>query len=213
MLQRELIEKDNFDSLIILDALRFDIFQQLYQKYLPSGRLLKVKAGISWVNVFPIRFRNSVLFTANPHASLNRFDKKFDLWRTNWNTSLGTVPPWEVNREVLNYEGKERKFIVYLQPHGPWIGRVKLFRSSSENRGLGQDVSLREEFKKNPVELYTSNLRLVLKYLAALLESLEGRIVVTTDHGECLGEEGKYLHTPMWDHPIIKNVPWLEVDL
>ncbi len=210
---KELILKSDFNTLIILDALRYDLFEKWSKEILGSGYLEKVKAPISWSNVFPKKFEDCVLYTANPHGSLKgRFSRTVDLWKLDWSSELGTVPPWSVNKRVLENKGKEKRMvIVYLQPHGPWIGKKKLTTYSKENLHLGQDVRLRELFKKDPFGYYESNLKLVLRYVAALLENLNGKIIISTDHGECLGEGGKYLHTPMYNDPSIHEVPWWEM--
>lgn len=59
---------------------------------------------------------------------------------------------------------------------------------------------------------YAANLEAVLQQTAELVRSLSGRIVVTSDHGEFLGEDGFYGHPTGSDHPILKEVPWLVVE-
>jgi len=61
-------------------------------------------------------------------------------------------------------------------------------------------------------QAYEENLKIVLSYVAQLLEKLSGKIVVTADHGELLGEEGVYGH-PVGHHvrPLME-VPWFEVE-
>jgi hypothetical protein len=59
---------------------------------------------------------------------------------------------------------------------------------------------------------YEENLRLVLAEVANLLPYLSGRIVVTADHGEWLGENGSYSHRGNSDSPYLREVPWLVID-
>jgi hypothetical protein len=59
---------------------------------------------------------------------------------------------------------------------------------------------------------YKENLRLVLKQVAELLKHLSGRIIITSDHGDLLGEKKCYSHPPKTDHPILLEVPWLVID-
>ena len=61
-------------------------------------------------------------------------------------------------------------------------------------------------------EAYEENLRLVLARVADLLPFLRGRIVITADHGEYLGEEGRYSHWSGSESPILREVPWLVID-
>ena len=215
--QKALIEQDDWDILIILDATRYDYFKIEYKKYLPEGRLYEVECdpGGGWAYHNFTRKYDADYFTANPNARpISAFNRVVDIWKVGWSEKLGTVPPWEVNRAVLN-DSWDRAVIHYLQPHGPWIGKHSLYKPSKLRRHLGGDVELIPILKSKPVsflhQIYIDNLRLVLKYVSALLESISGHVVITSDHGEALGEEGRYLHTPMYSSPEIRHVPWCEI--
>lgn len=41
---------------------------------------------------------------------------------------------------------------------------------------------------------------------------LSGRIIITSDHGDLLGENRCYSHPPKTDNPILLEVPWLVID-
>jgi glucan phosphoethanolaminetransferase (alkaline phosphatase superfamily) len=66
------------------------------------------------------------------------------------------------------------------------------------------------------INAYYANLMLALKYVKELIDySLKQgikyeEIVVTSDHGEMLGELGLYLHQE-YDLPQLTTVPWLKV--
>lgn len=63
-------------------------------------------------------------------------------------------------------------------------------------------------------QAYKDNVRCVLKPLSelGLLHSLGNkRVIVTSDHGEFLGEMEMYGHFPGCSHPILIEVPWLEL--
>ena len=68
------------------------------------------------------------------------------------------------------------------------------------------DIGLRGIKKR-----YKNNLKIVLKNVNNLVDSLEGKIVITSDHGEAFGEEGEYLHPYNSNNPVLREVPWLEV--
>jgi len=60
---------------------------------------------------------------------------------------------------------------------------------------------------------YEHNLRVVLSYVSRLVEKLRGgKIVITSDHGELLGERGMYGHPPWMRVPELIEVPWLELE-
>lgn len=61
-----------------------------------------------------------------------------------------------------------------------------------------------EELKK----AYQRNLEIVLKEVKKLVTRLPGKIVITSDHGELLGENNLYGHPPWSDHLNLKQIPW-----
>ena len=62
------------------------------------------------------------------------------------------------------------------------------------------------------MDLYEENLRIVLESVADLIPKLDGRVVVTADHGEAFGEEGVWEHHIETHIPPLVEVPWLEVE-
>ena len=65
---------------------------------------------------------------------------------------------------------------------------------------------------------YEKNLRIVLECVQELLDYLQGKIVVTADHGELLGENGQFFHPGFENrqfeesrHKKLIEIPWLEI--
>jgi len=58
---------------------------------------------------------------------------------------------------------------------------------------------------------YTINLLIVLEILTYVLENLDGRIVITSDHGEFLGEKNMFRHPCGVEDPILRHVPYFIV--
>ena len=156
-------------------------------------------------------------YKASPH-----FRKIVDIWKKGWVEELSTVPPEEVNKVVLKdiTKGlfKGRNIIWYMQPHAPWIGKTKL---TGFGEGWDDKESLHEIWakirkgeidKKKLREAYRDNLRLVLKSVSELVPYLNGKTVITSDHGELLGEYGMFEHPPNWKVKELRVVPWLEVE-
>jgi hypothetical protein len=71
---------------------------------------------------------------------------------------------------------------------------------------------VRNGTRKAAMELYEENLRIVLESVAELVPKLDGRVVVTADHGEAFGEEGVWEHHIETHIPPLVEVPWLEVE-
>lgn len=61
------------------------------------------------------------------------------------------------------------------------------------------------------LQLHRENLRLVLEEIARLIPDLDGRVVVTADHGEAFGENGVWEHHIETHIPSLVEVPWLEI--
>ena len=60
-------------------------------------------------------------------------------------------------------------------------------------------------------DLYTQDLRLALAEVEKLIEELDGKVVVTSDHGESFGENYEWGHPLKSKNPALIEVPWLEV--
>jgi len=58
---------------------------------------------------------------------------------------------------------------------------------------------------------YADNLRFVLKYVAKIVKDLPGVTIVTSDHGERLGEGKRYSHPPGLFDPLLIEIPWFKV--
>lgn len=76
---------------------------------------------------------------------------------------------------------------------------------------LDPDSPWRGGIRETALAYYEENLRIVLEAVADLVGSLDGRVVVTADHGEAFGEEGVWEHHVETHIPALMEVPWLEV--
>lgn len=66
--------------------------------------------------------------------------------------------------------------------------------------------------KQGVIESYTESLRLALKQINKILEEhKDKRIIITSDHGELLGERFRYGHGG-FVNKLIMEVPWFEVN-
>ena len=139
---------------------------------------------------------------------------------------LGTVLPSEVNDEVMRIGLYKRTIIWYAQPHFPWILYKDisklLFREVALHELIPGDIVNKKLLdiglnSDSIVRAYISNLEIVLLSIKHLInyfknELYNTKIIITSTHGELLGEYGLYLHK---DIPLPQRVlvPWLEVML
>lgn len=208
---------ENWDHIIILDGARYDAFKQMYKLEL-EGELHEVyNRGCTWtVQWFHHHFtgRNPhtifhggaplYAYTTNPYGYDERdhFEEVVPWEDFEWSKSDKTVPPREVTNAVR--EQIPRKSVIrYLQPHNPY-------------RQLPDVVTISDASNHSENELktaYYDNLRWVMAELSNnLLPYLDGRVCITSDHGQCLGDCGQYLHGPHHKkHRHLTSVPFFEV--
>jgi hypothetical protein len=170
------------------------------------------------------------------------FHKIIEVWKTGWDYDLETVLPEKVNRAAIDAFERypDKKIIVhYLQPHYPYIGLrnvevrkpgtmllfnaargtlVRTFGTEIGNRIASRFFPSCEEAVVKRVgvsglrQAYETNLRIVMTNVSQLVDRLKGKVVITADHGELLGEDGKSGHPMKFEIlPAQIEVPWLEV--
>lgn len=61
-------------------------------------------------------------------------------------------------------------------------------------------------------QYHEENLRLALESVTELVTMLDGRVIVTSDHGEAFGEHGIWEHQVETHIPPLVEVPWLVVE-
>ncbi len=71
---------------------------------------------------------------------------------------------------------------------------------------------VRDGTRDTAMRLHEENLRIALESVADLVSELDGRVVVTADHGEAFGEQGVWEHHIETHIPPLVEVPWLVVD-
>jgi hypothetical protein len=226
--------EEDWDNLIILDACRYDLFEEVNDI---EGELSAVISAGSNTSEFLIEnfendtYYDTVYVSANPQIVYNGVGEKFyhleQLWQSEWDDEYKTVLAGDVvdcSKELKNKYPNKRFIIHLLQPHYPFIGE---YGQSIEHGTVieidceGNATTERDaksiwtkleggEVNKSEVWLaYKENLELVLPEIQRLIEGLQGRTVVTSDHGNAVGELGLYGHPRgKYLKPLIK-VPWL----
>lgn len=239
--QKKLIKSTDWDNLIILDACRFDYFEQIYDDYL-EGDLRRVKsAGTGtpdWLrNTFGMRSMDVAYISGTPMVSSkgarnidgfhngNNFKRIIDAWKM---TEKYRPRPETIYKAVMvsqDLYSDKRRIIHFLQPHYPYLNLqdsgmtdivLKFFYKKINSNSYPLGYIAWRYGEKNLKKHYKKILERVLETVSNLVEHLDGKVVISSDHGEMLGESGRYGHSgyERWsdfDHPILRNVPWLEV--
>jgi hypothetical protein len=227
----------DWDNLIILDAARFDIFEDVN---IINGSLRKeVSCGKkSWEfieeNFVGRELHDTVYVTANPFSTDIPEGTFFDikhLHANQWDDRIGTVQPDEVVKAAVEAHMRymdKRLIIHFMQPHRPYIGGMaERLRERLDLQGYGghdEGIQIWGAVKQGDVSIvevrqaYTESTEIAIQYIDELLTELPGKSVVSSDHGEMLGERVFPFTTRVWGHmegfdtPKLREVPWLVVD-
>ena len=223
----------DWDNLIILDACRYDLF---VQENTLEGELKSVissdssTSGFLQYNFGNETFPDTVYVAANPQVQRHNVGGQFHetrrLWETYWDDDLKTVLPSDVTdvAAAMAAEYPNKRLIVhYIQPHYPFIGQTgrKIEHGSITGDGVvandRETRSIWTQLEAGTVdedivwEAYRENLQLALPEVKRLLESLQGKTVITSDHGNAFGELGVYGHPGgTFIEPLV-SVPWLTI--
>lgn len=233
---------EDWDVLIVLDGCRDDLFRDgvdisRFDKY--ETRISAGSATNEWSykNFSGQALSDTIYTTANPVVSREvqtAFYAFFEVWRDGFDEDLGTVPPEAVTKTAIDTlaEHPEKRLIVhYLQPHYPFINHPELRYASfsgtdeinmtSSQTGADDvwealDLGLVDE---NTVwDAYSDNLNQVMSSIDDLLSEIEGRAVITSDHGNLIGERVSPLRIPLYGHPAhiyhdsLRCVPWAVIE-
>ena len=222
----------DWDSLIVLDACRADLFESVVDRDRFDDYRRVRSLGSStpeWTkrNFAGERLGDTVYVTANPQISKyagDAFHELVQVWETDFDEERKTVLPDRVaaaTRDALDRHPDKRLVAHFMQPHTPYLGRDELFPE-----GHGVTDRLLDE---SPEELktmldavghdavwaaYRDNFERAMETVSPLLDDLDGRTVVTADHGELFGERGPPLYLRQYGHktgirqPDLVRVPW-----
>jgi hypothetical protein len=238
----DVIDQD-YDNLIILDACRYDIFNNTNHI---QGNLTEVTSLASHSEEFIQKcfyqkdLSDTIYISANPFAEQIESDtfykiiKSYDedytedcQYELHQSRHPGTL--CNIARRVYDQHKNKRIVIHFMQPHSPYFGdqAEKLRRKIEQETNKGEDywigglmIAAREGYisREELVNLYTENLKFVLKYVERILDELDGKSIVTSDHGEMLGNPSglflpkKYQHKREYYVPELRKVPFLEIN-
>jgi predicted AlkP superfamily pyrophosphatase or phosphodiesterase len=244
------VMSEDWDNLIILDACRYDYFEQVQNLDPDLGTAISKgvatsKGTSSWEfieqNFRGRELHDTIYVTANPFFDDIEQEVFFTIESTldtttehglGWELGIDQVHPEQVvnlARKVHETYPHKRLIVHFMQPHQPFIGETadKIrtmvpgdaapddyteFKQDHIHYYLAREYVTIEQFRK----AYTETLEFVLEYVEKLLSTLDGKSVITADHGELLGERilGReaFGHKSKWECPELREVPWYIIE-
>lgn len=221
------VMSEDWDTLLLADACRYDYFEQestlsgdLEHRFSPAS----MSYGFLQASFFGRKLHDTVYVTANPFAAElpnNTFHNVISLIDEYYENDMGTVPPERVRKKAekahRRYPNK-RIIVHFMQPHEPFLSDFG--QEVSEELGwAGNQYHLsRGQSMGDLRQAYRENVRIVLDEIESLVETIQGKIVVSADHGELLGERLRPVPIRGYEHPEsiytteLLKVPWLITD-
>lgn len=224
----EPIFEQDWDLLIVLDACRLDLMEEVADEYAfldePLNAITSVgSTSVEWMqktftDTYAPEIAETAYVTANPHShsqiDANRFALVDDVWQYGWDEDAGTVRPRVITDRTItvwNESSPTRLIAHYMQPHFPFLSDLDI----RPRDGQGDVwMSLREgDYTKDRIwAAYRDNLERVLDEVKLLAENVDAEsIVITSDHGNALGEFGMYGHPPGFPLSCLRMVPWVKL--
>jgi hypothetical protein len=223
------IFEDEWDLLIVLDACRPDLVEAVSEEYpfLDGETTMSVgSATEEWMaknfdEQYADEMADTVYVTGNPHSSKKREGDPFRhleaVWQHSWDDEAGTVRA-ETVTEYAIAAGREfdasRHIVHYMQPHHPFVPTPEL------NEGIGFEADepfdhIWQKLRHDAVSCesvwsaYIENLRYVLDSVSILLQNFDAETaIITSDHGNAMGEYGVYGHPMYVPLAALKRVPY-----
>lgn len=219
----------DWDLLVVLDACRADLLAECadhpavtqVERYRSVGSMTRDWMARTFTPDRRETTAETAYVCANPFSAemldAADFAHLFEVWRESW-IDPGTVPPRGVTDrvvEVMRRGRADRTIAHYLQPHCPFIDRPELSRGKERDRfGASHWPDVWERHRMGLLEFeelwagYRSNLERALDELELLFANVDAdTVLVTSDHGNGIGEAGVYGHPPGQWIDAVRDVP------
>lgn len=239
------IMAEDWDNLILLDGCRYDLYETVHTfDGEPDYRISPASATPEFLkaNFAESAHHDTVYVTANPmYRRLplgEAFHAVIDVWDDHWTDGLNTVRPSkmvEVTTRAHEQYPDKRLLVHFMQPHYPFIGDLAdelgdhagielAYRQVTGGPAARDAPTVWERLERGEVSrelvwaAYRENLELTLPHVESLLDRLLGKTVVTSDHGNLLGERPFPFAARLYGHPNgvhcdeLCKVPWQEFE-
>ena len=231
--QGENVYERDWDVLLILDACRLDLFHSVSDEYefiTTTDQLYSVGGNSeewmrkTFTDEYEQEIKQTAYITGNPFSERVLDSDDFlvmdEVWKYAW-SEQGTVLPEAISdRAIETHREHQPEYMIvhYMQPHVPFVNWDKAENISISNFGGPQSkrtMDTWDRVRKGEVKLddvmkaYRNNLRLVLDQLEVVLSSIDAeRVVISSDHGNAIGEFGVYGHPRSAPLKGVRAVPW-----
>jgi len=230
------IAKRDWDNLLILDACRADLFESVFdsENFDEYERVTSLGGSTpEWTkrNFAGGRFGNIVYVTGNPQISKfagDAFHDVIEVWDGKFDQNHRTVLPESMVEAAIEASERypdKRLIVHFMQPHTPFLEREEVL---PPDHGLTKERidESPEEFKtmvdavgRDTVwAAYRRTLEVAVDPVERLVAALEGKSVISSDHGELFGERTPPFFTRLYGHksgiryPKLVEVPWAVVE-
>ncbi len=225
------IYKHDWDVLIVLDACRYDLMSEFISESDYDFNIKRRRSvgsnSAEWMeknfntNRFATQMSQTAYVTGNLYTQKKINGSMFahidEVWRDKWDDDRGTVLPMDITLRAAWAERNcdyDYLIVHYMQPHQPFINKPigEGMRDIGESQRDAWDylkeghVSTNELWKR-----YKRNLENVFESALNLVADIKGRVVITADHGNLIGEYGLYGHPGHTRLPPLVDVPWIEM--
>jgi len=233
-----LFDTDETVWMLFMDAGRYDMFDQLVWDYF-DGDLSRVwNGGVGYTGDWADRnlryeFGDRGLFTQLPLRHLegvdydgrDYFKKAPDIAQEQTvNQRLAAlgytqceiddswpISPYHVNTAVRESD-VDGGIIRYLKPHPPFAGLEELTSESTKTTETQAALDAGEIRYQELTDAYRETYRIGFEAAVDLVPDLDGKVILTADHGTCL-TCGQLFHGRYYEkHDHLTVVPWFEVD-
>lgn len=199
----------------ILDSSNSLEFVENYISNNTHNDAVYVTANPFGAQVYPSTFYKKIITfnyqEGNKKAQVQNLEES---WSQGW--SPETV--YQVAKDAFKNNPNKRMIIHFMQPHGPYFGsKAKQARERLRSEGFkfwawNEEINKKDKsnndyilshllpaaqrglIKKDEfIEIYKENLEYVSAYVEKIFDEFDGKTVVTSDHGEMLGESKIFL--------------------
>ena len=215
---------EDWDTLILLDACRYDEYAALtpFDGFIET-RISRGSTSRQFVrgNFTGKRLHDVVYVSGNQWYLKLREELDCELHAyhdVERDAADGYVPsPEAITNAALELAERypaKRLLVHYMQPHKPYLGGDDDLFSYPRGEGLRGTMRASSADRQDLKAAYRANLRLVLESVEKLVAELDGKTVISADHGELLGDRMFPVPVRWYGHPgqvymdELTEIPW-----